>query len=125
MKRGEKQMIKSIIREIREQIGDYVMLEEAGGFCFYSCGDHITIRNLNNDQEVKVYRVFDDDTKIMIETPLDRKLPTKKEVTKWLKTALVIAKKSLSGKEYGRLEEKETELLKELKDIKRKIKEIA
>ena len=51
--------------------------------------------------------------------------PTKKEVTKWLKTALVIAKKSLSGKEYGRLEEKETELLKELKDIKRKIKEIA
>ena len=125
MKRGEKQMIKSIIKEIRKQIGDYVRLEEAGDFEFYSSGDHITVRNLNNDQEVKVYRVFDDDTKIVIEASLDQELPTKEEITKWLKRALAVTKKSLSDKESERLEEKKAELLEELRDVRKKIKEIS
>jgi len=118
-------MIKNIVREIRKQIGDYVRLEEAGDFEFYSSGDHITVRNLNNDQEVKVYRVFDDDTKIVIEASLDQELPTKEEITKWLKRALAVTKKSLSDKESERLEEKKAELLEELRDVRKKIKEIS
>ena len=118
MSQPNKVIIKAL-EQIRETIGGNVGHKEAGNFTFYTNlnNDYLVIKNNKTGQEL----VFNNSDKIKLEVKFDS-IPRKEEVTKWVKRALVEAKKHLKRGDLRVLKERKAELLSEVKDIREKLK---
>ena len=99
-------------------IGDGVEHEVHGNFKYYTSGKYVTVCNLKKSQEISVFNG------VMATFDISKGVSTERQLLNWYKQALVVAKKEMSNKFMDRLREKKADLLKELRAVNRRMKDV-